>query len=88
VLERLRIRNLAIVETAELTLSAGLTVITGETGAGKSLLVESVKLLIGGRADSERVREGETSAWVEGVSRAVGAIVPDLVSWEWSVADR
>ena len=68
-LERLRIRNLAIVASAELELAPGLNVITGETGAGKSLLVESMNLLVGGRADSGLVREGETAAWVEGEFR-------------------
>jgi len=78
VLDRLRIRNLAIVESAELELSPGLNVITGDTGAGKSLLVESVNLLVGGRADSGLLREGESAAWVEGEFR-LGSGVGDRV---------
>ena len=85
-LERLRIKNLAIVEAAELSFSAGLNVITGETGAGKSLLVESVNLLVGGRADSGLVREGAASASVEGEFR-VGAAAPAVAALlgEWGI---
>jgi DNA repair protein RecN (Recombination protein N) len=71
-LERLRIEGLALVERADLALGAGLNVITGETGAGKSLLVESVNLLVGERADSSAVRAGEKAAVVEGEFRLEG----------------
>jgi len=58
VLRRLTVKNLAIVEDLTLDLSEGLTVITGETGAGKSILVDALTLLAGGRGSSELVREG------------------------------
>jgi DNA repair protein RecN (Recombination protein N) len=58
VLRRLTVKNLAIVEDLTLELSEGLTVITGETGAGKSILVDALTLLAGGRGSSELVREG------------------------------
>src|SRR5262249_33584985 len=84
-LDRLRIRNLAIVEDAELVLGEGLNVVTGETGAGKSLVVESVGLLIGERADTTLVREGATAASVEGEFRLTPAVAaslaPLLSSW-------
>src|SRR5512132_3586685 len=57
-MRRLTIRNLAIVEDLDLELGSGLTVITGETGAGKSILVDALTLLAGGRGSSELVREG------------------------------
>ncbi len=57
-LRRLTVKNLAIVEDLTLELSEGLTVITGETGAGKSILVDALTLLAGGRGSSELVREG------------------------------
>src|SRR5216684_3434506 len=57
-LRRLTVKNLAIVEDLTLELSEGLTVITGETGAGKSILVDAVTLLAGGRGSSELVRDG------------------------------
>ena len=68
-LERLRIKDLALVERAEIPFGPGLNVITGETGAGKSLLVQSVNLLVGERADPETVREGASAAAVEGEFR-------------------
>ena len=61
----LRLRDFALVETAELELGPGLTAITGETGAGKSLIVGALQLLIGGRASSRWVRSGADSAEVE-----------------------
>ncbi len=57
-LRRLTVRNLAIVEDLEIEFSGGLTVITGETGAGKSILVDALALLAGGRGSSDLVREG------------------------------
>ncbi|HEU4676118.1 MAG TPA: DNA repair protein RecN [Motilibacteraceae bacterium] len=65
-LEHLRIRGLGVIEDAELELSPGLTVITGETGAGKTMVVTGLGLLLGGKADAGRVRPGERSAVVEG----------------------
>jgi DNA repair protein RecN (Recombination protein N) len=64
-LTRLTVRNLAVVEAAEIELGAGLTVITGETGAGKSLLVDALTLLSGARADAGMVRAGAARAEVE-----------------------
>ena len=71
-LERVRIRDLALVAEAEIEFGPGLNVVTGETGAGKSLLVQAVNLLVGGRAESDAVREGATSAVVEGEFRLAG----------------
>ncbi len=55
----LRIKHLAVIDTVELEFDAGLNVLTGETGAGKSILVEAVGLLLGGRASGDLVRTGE-----------------------------
>ena len=66
-LERLSVRGLGIISAVELELDAGFTVLTGETGAGKSLLVESLKLLGGQRAQSDMVRTGDDRLHVEGV---------------------
>lgn len=65
-LTRLRIQNLALVEDLVLDLGSGFTVLTGETGAGKSLLVDALSLLVGSRGDSDTVRRGEDRAVVEG----------------------
>ena len=64
-LKKLTVRNLAIVEAAEAEFSPGLTVITGETGAGKSVLMGALELVLGGRADASVVRDGAKEAEVE-----------------------
>src|SRR5437016_1024352 len=66
-LHELRVENLLLLERAELELSAGLNVVTGETGAGKTLLAQSLDLLLGGRARAGLVRAGAAEAYVEGV---------------------
>lgn len=65
-LTRIRIQRLGVIEDAELELSPGLNVITGETGAGKTMVVSGLGLLFGARADSDMVRSGATSAVIEG----------------------
>jgi DNA repair protein RecN (Recombination protein N) len=67
VLEELRVENLLLLDRAELRLEAGLNVLTGETGAGKTLLAHALDLLLGGRARSGIVRGGAKEAYVEGV---------------------
>ncbi len=66
-LEELRISQLGVIESSTLELGPGLTVITGETGAGKTMVVTALGLLLGGRADSGAVRSGARQARVEGV---------------------
>src|SRR3954451_23707531 len=63
----LRIENLLLIERAELLLHPGLNAITGETGAGKTILAHSFDLLMGGKARAQIVRPGAREAYVEGV---------------------
>jgi len=63
----LSIRNLAVIDRLELEFEPGLNVLTGETGAGKSILVGAVGLLVGGRASAELVRTGEDQAAIEAI---------------------
>jgi DNA repair protein RecN (Recombination protein N) len=65
-LEELHIRGLGVIEDAVLPFGPGLTVVTGETGAGKTMVVTGLMLLFGGRADSARVRAGADQASVDG----------------------
>ena len=65
-LEEVRITGLGVIDDATLELSAGFTVVTGETGAGKTMVVTGLGLLFGGRADPTRVRPGAQRAIVEG----------------------
>jgi DNA repair protein RecN (Recombination protein N) len=66
-LQELRVENLLLIERAELRLGAGLNVLTGETGAGKTVLAHALDLLLGGRARQGIVRPGAAEAYVEGV---------------------
>ena len=66
-LRKLKVQNFAIIEDIELDFKSGLTVLTGETGAGKSLIIDCIGLLLGERAASEMIRQGEEKATVEGV---------------------
>ena len=66
-LSHLVIRNFAIIEHLEIPFKAGFTVLTGETGAGKSIIIDALNLLLGGRASTEVIRTDEDQAVVEGV---------------------
>jgi DNA repair protein RecN (Recombination protein N) len=65
-LQEMRIQGLGVIEDAVLELGPGLTVVTGETGAGKTMVVQGLNLLFGGRSDAGRVRPGAARAVVEG----------------------
>lgn len=65
-LAELSVRDLGVIEELRLVLGPGMTAVTGETGAGKTLVVQAIQLLTGGRADSSLVRAGATEAVVEG----------------------
>ncbi len=65
-IDELHVHNLALIEDAHIEPASGLTVLTGETGAGKTALLSALKLLMGERADSSMVREGADAADVEG----------------------
>ncbi|MBC8098652.1 MAG: AAA family ATPase, partial [Armatimonadetes bacterium] len=71
-LEELRIHNFAIIDALELHFAPGFNVITGETGAGKSIIIDAVELLLGGKADPAFIRSNADKATVEGVFTLVG----------------
>ncbi|HET6562805.1 MAG TPA: DNA repair protein RecN [Marmoricola sp.] len=78
VLEELRIRALGVIDESVLELGPGFTAVTGETGAGKTMVVTALGLLMGGRADSGAVRTGSKHARVEGVVAVAG--LPEVVA--------
>jgi DNA repair protein RecN (Recombination protein N) len=81
-LTELRIRNFAIIEEAMLSFANGLNVLSGETGAGKTIIMTALSLLLGGRALPELVRTGAREAVVEGVFELEGeAALPDAAEW-------
>jgi DNA repair protein RecN (Recombination protein N) len=78
VLLELRVENLLLIERAELALAPGLNVLTGETGAGKTVLAHALDLLLGGRARAGIVRPGAGEAYVEGVFELPDALRGEL----------
>ena len=66
-LSELSITNFAIIESLSISFEKGLTVLTGETGAGKSIIIDAIHLLVGGRGSSDFVRHGEERAEIEGL---------------------
>ncbi|MFT5495193.1 MAG: DNA repair protein RecN (Recombination protein N), partial [Kiritimatiellia bacterium] len=81
-LNTLTVRNIALVEKANITFQPGLNVVTGETGAGKSVLMGSLKMLLGERADKSMIRSGETECSAQAVfdladPDAVNALLED-----------
>ena len=66
-LKSLTIRNYALIESVEIEFGSGLNILTGETGAGKSIIIDALSLILGDRASSDVVRKGADKAVVEGV---------------------
>src|SRR6476619_3858563 len=82
-LHELRVENLLLIERAELRLGPGLSALTGETGAGKTVLAHALDLLLGGKPRPGIVRPGAAEAYVEGVfevSEALREQLEDLVA--------
>ena len=68
----IRIQNLAVIEFAEVDFAPGFNVLTGETGAGKSIVADAVDLLLGGRASAELVRTAQSHATIEAIFETAG----------------
>lgn len=62
-LQHLTIRHYALIENLDIDLASGFTVITGQTGAGKSIMLGALNLLLGGRADAKAIQTGEKNVW-------------------------
>ena len=81
ILRELTIRNLGVIETAEIEFKSGLTVLTGETGAGKTLVLTALNLILGGKSDSDFVRSGQERLLVSGkfeIGQALSLVVEDV----------
>jgi len=78
-LKELTVRNFAIIEDITINFKEGMTVLTGQTGAGKSLLIDSISLLLGSRADTDMIRYGETEAYVKAVFDYNNSKIDDLL---------
>lgn len=81
----MRMHNIALIEDLTLEFSEGLHVLSGETGAGKSIIVDAVNLVLGGRADRELIRTGTEKAWVEAVFEVIGNAQVEALLAEQSI---
>ena len=77
-LKELRIKNLAIIDDLAVRFEGGLNVLTGETGAGKSIIVDALSLALGSRAQTDLVRSGEKEAMIQAYFEVEGDNIPDL----------
>ncbi|MCL2858402.1 MAG: AAA family ATPase, partial [Streptococcaceae bacterium] len=66
-LQEISIKNFAIIDEIHLSFSNGMTILTGETGAGKSIIIDAMNLLLGGRASSDFVRHGQEKSEIQGL---------------------
>ncbi len=88
-LERLNVKNFAIIEDLTVDFSSGMTVLTGETGAGKSLIIDTISLLLGARADSDMIRYGEKSASICGIFTRDNSVIDELlIKYEIPSSDK
>ena len=78
-IKEIRIRNFAVIENLEVSFGKGLSVLTGETGAGKSIIIDAISLLLGGRADTDSIRSGENNAFVDAVFEITDPVTRDLI---------
>lgn len=91
-LAELAVTNLGVIERAELTVNSGMTAVTGETGAGKTMIVQALGLLCGARAEASMVRTGASDATVEGrlvlaASAVAGLLEPSAAQSAEQAAD-
>lgn len=77
-LRELKIKNLAIIDDLSIRFGKGFNVLSGETGAGKSIIVDALKLLLGGRASTELIRTGEKEAILQALFEVEGLNIPDI----------
>jgi DNA repair protein RecN (Recombination protein N) len=80
-LQTISLRDFVIVDQLELDFSSGFTVLTGETGAGKSILLDALGLVLGERADSSQIREGSNRAEISALFRIESELVPSFGQW-------
>lgn len=86
-LSKLTIRNYALIDSLDLEFGKGLTIITGETGAGKSIMLGALSLLLGGRAETRAISDGKAKSVVEAVFEDAPAALESVFeenSLDWS----
>ncbi|MEG2669708.1 MAG: AAA family ATPase, partial [Oscillospiraceae bacterium] len=87
-LKELHIKNIAVIDEINITFNNGFNVLTGETGAGKSILIDSINMALGGRISKDLVRTGENAAIVDAVFEINSDILPMLEDLDIDVEDE
>lgn len=87
-LKDLQISGFALIEKVELSFYSGFSVLTGETGAGKSIIIDALSLLLGARASVEMIRTGSESALIEGLFDLPETVYPILEQWGFDLTDE
>ena len=77
-LVEIRVSNFALIEDLTLRFKPGLNVLSGETGAGKSIIIGAINLLLGERAATDQIRQGEEGAFVEGIFEGPALCLPEI----------
>ena len=80
----LRVENYAVIDTVAVEFAAGLNLLTGETGAGKSILIDALALLLGDKASSDAVRHGAEKATISAVFEADAPALDAVLAGEWN----
>lgn len=78
---QLEVENVAIIEKINISMQEGFTVITGETGAGKSIIIDSLNALLGSRVSRELIRSGAEKAFVQGLFLMFRIMIINLMSY-------
>jgi DNA repair protein RecN (Recombination protein N) len=79
-LESLHIENIAVIKSVNIDFSQGFSALTGETGAGKSIIIDSINLLLGKKAEKELIRHGEKSCMVSGLFSSLSDSCIEILS--------
>ena len=76
----LHIKNIALIDECEINLNEGLNILSGETGAGKSIIIDALGFLLGAKADKNLIRHGEKEAFVEGIFENINSNAERILS--------
>ena len=79
-LAEIKVKNFAIIEDIEVSFSPNMTVLTGQTGAGKSLIIDAISLLLGARADLDMIRYGETESVISATFNNLSSFTKETIN--------
>lgn len=84
----LNIKNFAIIEDINISFNNGMNILLGETGAGKSIIIDAIGLLMGNRSDFDKIRNGETKALVEGTFQITNKVIKDEINEKYNLIEE